>query len=75
MSVAVDTRSTFQAGTPKNLFNGVYDQRSNTGESYDVDPKGNRFFMIRLAEDDSSGAQVRIVLNWFDELRRLAPLQ
>ncbi len=73
MSVAVDTRSAFQAGTPKTLFNGVFDLRSNSGESYDVDPQGNRFFMIRLAEDDSSGAQVRIVLNWFDELRRLVP--
>ena len=75
MSVAVDTRSAFQAGTTKTLFNGVFDLRSNSGESYDVDPRGNRFFMIRLAEDDSSGAQVRIVLNWFDELRRLAPVQ
>jgi serine/threonine-protein kinase len=73
MSVAVDTRSTFQNGTPKTLFNGVYDLRSNSGVSYDVDPKGNRFFMIRLAENANSTAQVRIVLNWFDELRRLAP--
>jgi Tol biopolymer transport system component len=73
MSVAVDTRTTFQNGTPKTLFNGVYDLRSNSGVSYDVDPKGNRFFMITLAENANSTAQVRIVLNWFDELRRLAP--
>jgi hypothetical protein len=73
MGVAVDTRSTFQSGAPKTLFNGVFDLRSNSGISYDVDPKGNRFFMIRLAEDDRSAAQVRIVLNWFDELRRLVP--
>jgi serine/threonine-protein kinase len=75
MSVAVDARSAFQNGTPKTLFNGVYDLRSNSGVSYDVDPKGNRFFMIRLAENANSTAQVRIVLNWFDELRRLAPGQ
>jgi serine/threonine-protein kinase len=73
MSVAVDTRSTFQNGTPKTLFNGVFDLRSNSGVSYDVDPRGNRFLMIRLAEDVNSTAQVRIVLNWFDELRRLVP--
>jgi hypothetical protein len=71
MSVAVDTRSAFQAGTPKALFNGVLNPRSNSGMSYDVDPRGNRFLMIRLKEDDPSGAQVRIVLNWFEELRRL----
>ena len=73
MSVAVDTRSTFQNGTPKTLFNGVYDLRSNSGVSYDVDPKSNRFLMLRLAENANSTAQVRIVLNWFDELRRLVP--
>jgi serine/threonine-protein kinase len=73
MSVAVDTRSTFQNGTPKTLFNGVFDLRSNSGVSYDVDPKGKRFLMLRLAEDVNSTAQVRIVLNWFDELRRLVP--
>jgi serine/threonine protein kinase/Tol biopolymer transport system component len=73
MSVAVDTRSTFQTGTPKTLFNGIFDLRSNSGVSYDVDPKGNRFFMIRLAEDVNSTAQVRIAVNWFDELRRLVP--
>ena len=71
MSVAVDTRSTFQNGTPKTLFNGVFDLRSNSGVSYDVDPKGNRFLMLRPAEDVNSTAQVRIVVNWFDELRRL----
>jgi Tol biopolymer transport system component len=74
MSVAVDTRSGFQAGTPKTLFNGVLNLRSNSGISYDVDPKSNRFLMLRQKEEDSSAAQVRIVLNWFEELRRLAPL-
>jgi serine/threonine-protein kinase len=74
MSVAVDTRSGFQAGTPKTLFSGVLNLRSNSGISYDVDPKGNRFLMLRQKEEDSSAAQVRIVLNWFEELRRLAPL-
>ncbi len=74
MSVAVDTRSGFQAGPPKTLFGGVLNLRSNSGISYDVDPKGNRFLMLRQKEEDSSAAQVRIVLNWFEELRRLAPI-
>jgi serine/threonine-protein kinase len=61
------------AGPPKTLFNEVYDLRSNTGETYDVDPHGGRFLMTRPPKEDSSTAQVRIVLNWFGELQRLVP--
>ena len=61
------------AGPPKVMFNEVYDLRSNTGETYDVDPHGGRFLMTRPPKEDSSTAQVRIVLNWFGELQRLAP--
>jgi len=72
MSVAVETRPAFQAGTPKRLFKGVYNLRSNSGVTYDVDPKGGRFLMIRPVADSETPAQVRIVVSWFDELRRLA---
>ncbi len=73
MAVQVETRSSFHAGTPNSLFNEVYDLRSNTGETYDIDPRGGRFLMIRPPKEDSSSAQIRIVLNWFGELRRLVP--
>ncbi len=72
MSVAIQARPAFQAATPKNLFGGIYNLRSNTSVSYDVNPKGDRFLMIRPAGDITAQAQVRVVLNWFDELRRLA---
>ncbi|HET9711956.1 MAG TPA: protein kinase, partial [Pyrinomonadaceae bacterium] len=72
MSVAISTRPSFQASTPTNLFGGIFDLRTNTGITYDVDPKGNRFLMIRPAEE-STAPSVMIVLNWFEELRRLAP--
>ena len=72
MSVAISTKPSFQASTPTNLFGGIFDLRTNTGITYDVDPKGNRFLMIRPAEE-SIAPSVMIVLNWFEELRRLAP--
>jgi serine/threonine protein kinase/Tol biopolymer transport system component len=71
--VPIETRPAFQAGTPKNLFNEVVDFRSNSGETYDVDPRSGRFIMIRPPKEDTSTAQVRIVLNWFNELRRVVP--
>jgi serine/threonine-protein kinase len=71
IAVAVETRSSFQAGTSNSLFNEVYDFRSNSGETYDVDPRGGRFLMIRPPKEETS-AQIRIVLNWFGELRKTA---
>ena len=72
MSVTISTRPSFHASTPTNLFGGIFDLRTNTGITYDVDPKGNRFLMIRPVEE-STAPSVMIVLNWFEELRRLAP--
>ena len=70
MSVPVETGAAFHAGTPKELFKGVYDLRSNSGVTFDVDPKTNRFLMIRLGDGVISPTQIRVVVNWFEELRR-----
>jgi serine/threonine-protein kinase len=72
MAVSIETRPTFAPKAPVLLFEGVYNLRSDTGVSYDVDPKGGRFLMIRLTEDNVAST-VTVVTNWFDELRRLAP--
>jgi serine/threonine protein kinase len=71
--VPIETRTGFQAGTPKNLFGEIYDLRSNSGETYDVDPRGGRFLLIRPPKEEVSSAQVKVVLNWFSELRRVVP--
>jgi serine/threonine protein kinase/Tol biopolymer transport system component len=73
MVVPIETQPSFQAGTPKNLFGEVYDLRSNTGETYEVDPRGGRFLLIRPPKEEVSSAQVKVVLNWFSELRRVVP--
>jgi len=75
MGAAVDASPAFKAGTPRRLFSGTFNLRSNSGVSYDVDPKSGRFLMIRPAEDYAAIAQVQVALNWFGELRRLAPAQ
>jgi len=73
MSVACEPNPTFHSGTPKELFKGIFDLRSNSGVTYDVDPKGARFLMIRPAEDTNEATQLKIVLNWFEELKRAVP--
>ena len=47
-----------------------------TNRNYDVAPDGKRFVIV--ADDASQlgglpGAQIHLVLNWFEELKRLVP--
>ena len=71
MAVPVDTRESFRpGGTPSPLFEGVYNFRSEAGLTFDIDPRSHRFLMLTQIEDERSPTSVRLVINWFDELRR-----
>jgi hypothetical protein len=39
---------------------------------YDVDPRGTRFVMLG-AQGAGAAAELGVVVNWFEELRGLAP--
>ena len=73
MAVTFDPAGDGALGKPVVLFHGVYNLQSETGESYDVDPKTGRFLMIRLADEHASdpATVLRVVLNWSAEMRRL----
>ena len=66
----VDRRTTFAPAQPQLVFDGVYNLRSDTGISYAVAPKGDRFLMVRLT-DENTASTLTLVTNWFTELRRL----
>jgi hypothetical protein len=72
MVAPVESGDTFRSGTPRLLFEGVYNLRSDSLRSYDVDPVTGRFLMIRPLEEGQAPPSIRITLNWFAELRRLA---
>jgi hypothetical protein len=74
MVVAVSTEPAFTAGKPRQLFEGSYARLIAGGHSYDVTPDGQRFLMIQR-EDDRSPPQLCVVVNWFEELKRLVPTQ
>ena len=63
----------FQLGRPRELFQG----RFCTGElqHYDVSADGERFVMLQSVTDDPTADANNpvVVLNWFDEVERLAP--
>jgi serine/threonine protein kinase len=71
MVVSISTEPEFSAGKPQILFEGPY--LNVPGLSYDVSPDGQRFLVLVPAHDDSAVKELHVVLNWFDELQRLAP--
>ena len=73
MVVSVQTEPTFSPGRPRVLFEGSYlsTQISPGLQYYDISPDGQRFLMIK--EGGAGQAQINVVLNWFEELKRLAP--
>ena len=70
MVVAVETTPTFKAGSPRQLFERSF-FREGLPSNYDVSPDGRRFVMIQVA--GTSATQLNVILNWFEELKRLAP--
>ena len=73
MAVPVTTQPTFRAGTPTLLFEGQYHNDFNwSPPNYDVTPDGQRFLMIQPGEQEAA-TQINVVLNWFEELKRLVP--
>ena len=72
MAVAVETKTTFQPGTVRVLFEGSYQlTRLSPAANYDVTPDGQRFVMVQQREAPRD--QLQVVPNWFEELKRLVP--
>ena len=71
MVATIETRPTLQVGTPRVLLEGAYASGflSISPASYDVTPDGQRFVMVR---EKRVPRQLQLVLNWFEQLTRLA---
>ncbi len=73
MVVEVSTQLNWSAGVPETIFEGPFFAIGNGNTSYDVAPDGQRFVMIKESEEQQEAAQIKVVLNWFEELKRLVP--
>jgi eukaryotic-like serine/threonine-protein kinase len=56
----------------RRLFDDAYDD-FGTAASYDVLPDGQHFVMVEVDQDAPRITHFNVVLNWFEELRRLVP--
>jgi len=73
MAVSIETEPDVRVGQPRLLFDGA---NYLGGFDYDVAPDGKRFVMIKGEADAfGEGAEIRVVVNWFEELKRLVPVQ
>ncbi len=71
MVASIDTKMGFKASTPQVFFKGLYHPAGSTND-YSVTPDGRRIIMMKNAEGADAPTHMVIVLNWFEELRRLA---
>jgi Tol biopolymer transport system component len=85
MAVSVRMEPDFNLETPRTLFRGAYLDLSGLQtplliNSWDIDPDGKRFLMIKeveATEDESAQEKppkINIVLNWFEEVKRRVPV-
>ena len=76
-AVDVTTSPNLSFGTPTRFTSSVQDRISTDRRNFDVLPDG-RFIGIALADGEDSGAaarprEIRITLNWFEELKSRVP--
>jgi eukaryotic-like serine/threonine-protein kinase len=75
MAVPISTSPTFTAGAPRQLFEGSY-RISGPFRSWDVTRDGRRFLMVQETPQPAAHvSELMLVLNWSEELRRLAPVK
>jgi Tol biopolymer transport system component len=76
MAVEVQTAPEFRAGHPRLLFtlhSTAVSTQSGLSRGWDVSPDGKRFLVINAQDGPETGVRLQAVVNWFEELRRMAP--
>ncbi len=73
MALDITTESSFQAGVPRLVFEGSYVRHGGPPEvNFDVTSDGQRFLMLKATEQQPQ-SEIRVVLNWFEELKEQVP--
>ncbi len=70
VAVPVRTQPVFTPGKPQVVFDWPYEAMDGVRPNYDVTRDGQRFLMIKATESNSAPAQINMILNWSEELKR-----
>ena len=70
IAVSYESGATFKVGKPATLLTGIPVWSTDSHQTYHVAPDGKRLLMMRAAQERGSAPEIRVVFNWFTELRR-----
>jgi hypothetical protein len=73
MVVPIDTSPALTVGTPRVVFERQYYRQVPGTRTHSIASDGSRFLMIKTIAGTTKADEIRVVLNWSDELRRLLP--
>ena len=71
MVVDISGGPAFAAGTPRPLYSGRFRFSPNGNTSYDLSPDARRFLRVQQVQPEQPANQIHVVLNWFEELKRV----
>jgi serine/threonine-protein kinase len=74
MVVTVTTKPAVTVGPAQVVFERPYYRPVPGTRSYSLSKDGTRLLMIKPMKASTTGDRIHVVLNWFDELRRLLPV-
>ena len=68
MAVAVNAGTAFESSVPMQVLKGIFNLRSESGISYEVDSNADRFLMLRLGDEAADSLSLRVITNWTKDL-------
>jgi hypothetical protein len=75
MAASVKLSPSLTLGRVTKLFDWEKPPRGASGMRYDVSPVDGRFLITKPATEGPDGEiNISVVLNWFEELKRLVPI-
>jgi len=69
MVVDIKTQPSFVAAKPRLLFQGDYEGALASRANFDISPDGGRFLMLQAAGRREAQAEIKVVPNWFEQVR------
>ena len=72
LAVPIAIGPTLSVGSPAVLFEGSFLAPGGITRPYDLTPDGQQFVMVKTGDEEN--LEITVVLNWFEELTRLAPV-
>jgi hypothetical protein len=70
MSVPIQTEPDFVAGKPRSIFEGSF--IDTDGRAHDVSADGQQLLLMQPSAP-STATQLIVIVNWFEELKRMVP--